>query len=136
MLTNVGIVTPLMSRITCPTAKRITNITIWEYLYASLFKGGQSSSTVALFSSYQTLYAMLYIFGFKGPYCEDTKWVIFTWTWKIDWLKLRYFSGFNINFIYLLYNNNYHLSQYTHVGYSHLGEKLRYKSNLVVKHMV
>lgn len=136
MLTKAGIVTSLMSWITCSTAKRITNIIIGEHLYASLFNRGQSSSTVALVSSYQTLYVMLYIFGFRNPYCENTKWVIFTQTWKIHWLKLRYFSGFNINFIYVLYNNNYHLSQYTHKGYSYLGEKLRYKSNLVVKHMV
>lgn len=67
MLTNAGIVTPLMSRITCSTAKSITNIAIWEYLYASLFKEGQSPSTVALVSSYQTLYVILYIFGFRNP---------------------------------------------------------------------
>lgn len=136
MLTNAGIVTPLMSWITCSIAKRITTITWWEYLCVSLFKGGQSPCTIALVSSHQTLYIMLYILGFRNPYHENTKWVIFTRTWKIHWLKLRHFSGFNINSIYLLCKNNWLLSQYTHKGYSYLGEKLRYKSNLAVKHLV
>lgn len=136
MLTNAGIVTPMMSWITCSTAKRITNIISCEYLYAYLFKGSQLSSTVALVSSYPTLYVMLYILRFRDPYHENTKWVIFTRIWKIHWLKLRYFSGFNIKSIYLPCKNNCHLSQCTHKGYSYLGEKLRYKSNLVVKHLV
>lgn len=42
-LTNAGIFKSLMSWITCSTAKRITNTTSWEYLYTSLFKGGESS---------------------------------------------------------------------------------------------
>jgi len=45
MLTNAGTFTPLMSWITYSAAEGITNATLWEYFYTSLFKVGESCSS-------------------------------------------------------------------------------------------